>query len=62
MQTLRPQVGWRPKYKAPPSLANVGEFVPPLFAIPFPPSYDTDILNLISVKDGWSIEIEDVKK
>ena len=56
------QVGRRPKYEGSPSLANSCEFVPPSFAIPFPPSSDTVVIILVSVKDGRSIEIEHVKK
>ena len=56
------QVGRRPEYELPPSLANMCEFVPPLLAIPYPPSHEKLIIILVSVKDGWSIEIKDVKK
>jgi hypothetical protein len=43
-------------------LANVCEFVPPSLAVPSPPTFDMDKIVLVSVKDGRSIEIEDVKK
>jgi hypothetical protein len=53
------QVGRRSKYKASPSLANVDEFVPPLFMDPIHPSCD---ITLVFVKDGHSIEIKGVKE
>lgn len=56
------EVGCRPKYEVPPSLANVHEFVPPFFTVPPLPSCDTVTLIIISVKDGRSIGIKDVKK
>jgi hypothetical protein len=56
------QVGRRTKDELSPFLANLCEFVPPSFAIPYLPSYDTGINVLISIKDGRSIEIEYVKK
>jgi hypothetical protein len=56
------QVRRRAEYELPPSLANVREFVPPLFAIPYPPSNEKLIVILVSVKDGRSIKIKDVKR
>jgi hypothetical protein len=38
------------------------QFVPPSFTDPCPPTFDSVKITLISVKDGWSIEIEDVKE
>ena len=55
------EVGCRPKYEVPPSLADVCEFIPPFSMVPFRPSSDTDTI-IISVEDGRSIEMKDVKK
>ena len=43
-------------------MANLCEFVPPSFALPFAPSKGTDVIALVSVKDGRPIKIKYVKK
>jgi hypothetical protein len=43
-------------------LANLGEFVPPSFTVPCPPTNDLVPITLVSVKDGWSVKIKDIKK
>ena len=56
------EVGCGPKQDVSPSLANLCECVPPSFTVPRPPTRDTVKITLVPVKDGWSIEIKDVKK
>lgn len=41
------QVEWRPEYEKPPSSADVSEFVPPTFAVPFPPLYDEELVVFV---------------
>jgi hypothetical protein len=38
------------------------ESVPPSFPVPSLPTSDTVKINLVSVKDGWSIEFNYVEK
>jgi hypothetical protein len=56
------QKGCRPEYEASPSWANVNEFVPPSFAIPSPPTSETNLIVFVSVKDGRPIEKKDIEK
>lgn len=56
------QVEWRPEYEKPPSSADMSEFVPPTFAIPFPPLYDEELVVLIFVQEDGTIEVKDVEE
>jgi hypothetical protein len=46
------EVGCRPEYEIPPSLADVCEIVPPSLTVLFPPSCETDTFIVISIEDG----------
>ena len=57
------EVGWRAKYEASPSSANMCGSIPPLFADPFPLSlHQTDNVVLLFNKRSQTIEIKDVEK
>jgi hypothetical protein len=45
-EEAKTEVGCGPEYEDPPSLANMCEFIPPLFASPLPPLSENDNVNL----------------
>jgi len=56
------KMGCKCEHKVSPSLANLCELVPPAFAHPVCFPWDGAVVNMTSVHENWSTEIEHVEE